>query len=149
VYTPITGISKLTAYLDAIGFGDPLSIVWEAIPFSFLADYFISVGKFLSQFDHDFYVTPISFVDFAYSVKSIQRYTYAYQQAYVSPYRSTVNETTPDAYYVHKRYVRHRINPPSLSGELSTGVDLGLLEFRRPSFRQMFLMANLFNVLRR
>lgn len=146
---PDTGLRRLAAYFDAIGIGDPLSIVWEAIPFSFLADYFISVGRFLSQFDHDFFLTPVSIVDFGYSVKSSQTYRYAYERSYVSPYRSPVGFIQPESYYIVRKYDRMRLCPPPISGEQAEDVDLGLLEVHQPSLRQMFLMVNLFNVLRR
>lgn len=146
---PSTGINKLMATFDAIGIGDPLSIIWEAIPFSFLVDYFLSVGKFLSQFDHDFYLAPIEYVDFGYSVKSDATYTFSNRYEYSSPTYGTEEVSAPEAFYRIKRYIRRRIGPPPLEGEATRSVNFGMLELKRPDFRQAFLMVNLLNVLRR
>lgn len=136
---------KCMAYLDAIGAGDPLSIIWEAIPFSFVVDYFISVQDFVAQFDHDFFVYPISYVDFGYSIKSTQRYDVSRK---VSLYCSPTADREPEpGYYIYKSYVRRRAVPPPLLGEdRNDQVDLGLLKIHRPSLRQMFLMVNLAHV---
>jgi len=147
----LTGLNKLAMYFDMAGIGDPLSIIWEAIPFSFLVDYFVSVSKFVSQFDHDFILTPITVVNFGYSVKTSQKYTY---QRDIQVKRSSNGAISTflgrQALYQCNGYTRMRIGlPPLPSGGNPVDVDLGLLEFHWPNLRQAFLMVNLFNVLRR
>lgn len=148
----VSGFNKIAAYADLIGLGDPLSIIWEAIPFSFLVDYFLSVQRFLSQFDTDFFVTPITLVDFGYSVKSEQKYTYEKLGYFKKDSSGQVySGSSGQSMYIRKVYERRRIGLPSFPNtEGSTrDVDFGLLEFRWPSWRQAFLMMNLANVLRR
>lgn len=148
----ISGINKVAAYADLIGLGDPLSIIWEAIPFSFLVDYFLSVSRFVEQFDHEFLVTPITLVDFGYSVKSTQKYTYEKLGYFKKDSTGQVySGSSGQAFYHRKVYDRRRCGFPSLpnpeGGQL--GVDLGLLQVHWPSWRQVFLMMNLANVIRR
>lgn len=38
----------------SLGLTNPASIAWDAVPFSFVVDWFIPVGKFLSSLDNDF-----------------------------------------------------------------------------------------------
>jgi len=145
-----SGLNKLAAYFDVAGLGDPLSIIWEAIPFSFLVDYFVSVGKFVSQFDHDFTFIPITIVNFGYSIKTSQRYTYR-RDIRIKRVSNGAITLFPgsEAFYDYKVYSRKRIGlPPPVRGN-PLDVDLGLLEFHWPSLRQAFLMVNLANVLRR
>jgi hypothetical protein len=146
----LSGLNKLAAYFDVAGLGDPLSIIWEAIPFSFLVDYFVSVGRFLSQFDHDFLITPITVVDFGYSVESDQVYhcTRNIQIKRSSTGAITTFSGTP-AFYKRSVYERKRLGVPSFAGGISQKVDLGMLQVHWPTLRQMFLMANLANVLRK
>jgi len=146
----LSGLNKLAAYFDVAGLGDPLSIIWEAIPFSFLVDYFVSVGRFLSQFDHDFLTTPITVVDFGYSIKTTQKYNYQrnIQVKRTSNGAISTFSGTP-SFYKRKVYERKRIGVPPYEGGIPQKVDLGMLEIHWPSLRQMFLMANLANVLRK
>jgi len=146
----LSGLHKLAMYFDLAGVGDPLSIIWEAIPFSFLVDYFLSVGKFLSQFDHDFVITPIVFVDSGYSVKYTQRYTFRKDVQVKKTSNGAISSFagTP-SFYESKVYYRKRTGLPPIQGGKPNDVDLGLLKFSWPSFRQAFLMVNLANVIRR
>jgi len=150
-HVDVTGVNKLAAYFDVAGLGDPLSIIWEAIPFSFVVDYFLSIGRFISQFDHDFYTCPITVVDFGYSLKTI--HTYTYHRTGVVKRRSTGEQRNEDAglaTFYCKVYDRRRTGIPALpQGGMPRDVDLGLLELHWPSLRQVFLMVNLANVLRR
>lgn len=146
----LSGLNKLAAYFDVAGLGDPLSIIWEAIPFSFLVDYFLSVGRFLSQFDHDFLTTPITVVDFGYSIKTNQKYTYQ-RDRQIKRTDNGVITTYPGtpSYYKRSVYERKRLGVPPYEGGIPQKVDLGMLEIHMPTLRQMFLMANLANVIRR
>jgi hypothetical protein len=42
---------ELVAYSVATGFNKPLSILWEAIPYSFLLDYVSNIGDIVSKYD--------------------------------------------------------------------------------------------------
>jgi len=58
---------------DMLGFDQPLSTVWELIPFSFMVDYFIRVGDWLDQFDGQVYDVPYTILQQGYSVKTVFR----------------------------------------------------------------------------
>jgi len=147
----LSGINYLRAHLDVLGIGDPLSIIWEAVPFSFVVDYFLSVGRFLKQFDSDFLVTPVTLVDFGYSVKSSQKYTLQVNRLVKRISNGSITEYAGGlGFYEHSSYVRKRTGlPPLPLGGKPKDVDLGLLQFHWPSLRQAFLLVNLANVLRR
>lgn len=49
----------LKAYLDALGFQLDAGIIWEAIPFSFVLDWFYDVGHFVSRFRTDTLELPV------------------------------------------------------------------------------------------
>lgn len=49
----------LKAYLDALGFQLDAGIIWEAIPFSFILDWFGNVGRFVSRYRMDTLELPV------------------------------------------------------------------------------------------
>jgi hypothetical protein len=61
--------SKYKAILDIIGLKFNVSVLWEAIPFSFVVDWFLNVGDSLeSVFDKDYLESKVTILDFCYSV---------------------------------------------------------------------------------
>lgn len=42
---------KMRAFGSALGLNNPLAVIWEAMPFSFMADWFLDVGGMLSTLD--------------------------------------------------------------------------------------------------
>ena len=44
---------------DQLGFINPAVVVWDAVPYSFVVDWFLPVGKFLQSFSNDFGITLI------------------------------------------------------------------------------------------
>jgi len=71
-YAEIKNSNKLL-HLDALGFNRPLETVWELIPYSFVVDYFVGIGEFLSQFRGQFLSAPYEVIDEGYSQKSTIR----------------------------------------------------------------------------
>lgn len=57
-------------HLDAQGFGDVGDTVWNLIPFSFLIDYYYSVGKLIKSLDVTLTNLPISDAYLGYSITS-------------------------------------------------------------------------------
>ncbi len=58
------GIDKiLRGFLDALGFELDPRIIWDAIPFSFVFDWFISIGDFLHRYRIDTLELPVMLVD--------------------------------------------------------------------------------------
>lgn len=53
-----SGIMRITnpnvLLASQLGFVNPAAIVWDAVPFSFVVDWFIPVGKFLKSFSNNF-----------------------------------------------------------------------------------------------
>jgi hypothetical protein len=43
--------TQASAYLGSIGLTNPLSIAWEVVPFSFVADWFLPIGRALENLD--------------------------------------------------------------------------------------------------
>jgi hypothetical protein len=54
---------SLRAILDSLGFELNPRIIWDAIPFTFVVDWFFNFGKFLEQFSFDTLELPIVYVD--------------------------------------------------------------------------------------
>lgn len=59
------------AYLDALGFNNPLRTIWERVPFSFIVDWFIPVGDFLEQFSQKWLDTKVEYLDYCLSYKTV------------------------------------------------------------------------------
>lgn len=64
-------VSRLvTAYGSALGFNKPLSVLWEAIPFSFLVDYVTNIGAAFQQPAFEAFEGKITALDGWSSVKT-------------------------------------------------------------------------------
>lgn len=61
-----------------LGLTNPFLVAWELVPFSFVADWFIPIGDFLSQLDADF---GLIFKGGSISKKTDSRHTYSYKGA--------------------------------------------------------------------
>jgi hypothetical protein len=67
-------VSTIDALLDTLGLRKDPSIIWNAIPFTFMVDWFIDVSSFLERFARDNVGVNIAVDDFCSSVKSIVQY---------------------------------------------------------------------------
>lgn len=65
-----TRIDKLKALRDMLGLRFTPSVIWEAIPFSFVVDWFLGVGKFLESIENDLIVPDVIITDYSVSYKS-------------------------------------------------------------------------------
>jgi hypothetical protein len=66
-----SALGRLRAYMNAFGISDVIATIWEAIPFSFVVDWFFNVGSMLASIE-DYLAgdpLPIVILDFAHSVK--------------------------------------------------------------------------------
>ena len=61
---------RAKALLDTLGVRKDISIIWNAIPFSFVVDWFVNVSKFLEQFASNNIGMRIEVIDFCSSIKS-------------------------------------------------------------------------------
>jgi len=67
---PNTGtLAKIQGYLDAFGLRLDPSIPWNALPYSFVVDWFVDVGGWLEQFAVDNLKTEVVVLDYAVSAK--------------------------------------------------------------------------------
>jgi hypothetical protein len=119
--------AKLRGLGDVLGLKANLSVVWEAIPFSFVVDWFMGVGNYLQALETDYLDSVVTIQDFCVSIKTIDtrtdRFNYANQSA-VPLYDST--ETT---------YERRRMLP-----DVS---NFGIRESHRYGGQQMLLSTAL------
>lgn len=61
---------KTRTLLRSFGFDDPLGVVWELIPYSFIIDWFFKVGKFLESFSPKI-TLPYKIIDSGWSIKIV------------------------------------------------------------------------------
>ena len=61
--------TRLKALLDVLGVKRDPSIIWNAIPFSFVVDWFVDVSSFLNAFSVDNLRFRVKILDFCSSVK--------------------------------------------------------------------------------
>lgn len=66
-------LGYLKATLAALGIGNPLNVVWNAIPFSFVVDWFFNIGSFLDGFDIQPFKGTIVIEGCSFSVTSYVR----------------------------------------------------------------------------
>jgi hypothetical protein len=63
---------KLKAILDILGLRLTPSKIWEAIPFSFVVDWFIRIGDFLEQNEEPLVKAQVTVLDYVISHKTSQ-----------------------------------------------------------------------------
>jgi len=99
--------NQLKAFLDALGVRRDLSIVWNAVRFSFIIDWFFDVGRWLGELSVDNLNIDLVLEDFCHSAKYSSRcriYNYDYEIPYlVSEYRSR--------FYIRKRCIPYMYPP--------------------------------------
>jgi hypothetical protein len=60
--------------LDSLGVNPNPAILWNAIPFSFVLDWFVGVGDWLDSFGQENISIPVEVEELVYSVKGTRRY---------------------------------------------------------------------------
>lgn len=138
---------KSVVYFDALGLGGGLSIPWEGIPFSFVVDYFLTVGNFLESFTKTALGSAselrYDIVDFGYSYKQLD---FQSDDVKTGPYLGDPRQYDYGSFsYYHKLYVRRRMAPPVWRLD---EIDWNALHFKMPSLKQLWIGLNLANVLR-
>jgi len=74
-YNPYQGISEINEFITNLGWGLNYHQVWEAIPFSFVVDWFKDITTVLKAFDTEAYYRSLAICYEAYSVKLKQDVT--------------------------------------------------------------------------
>lgn len=118
---------KLRAFLDSLGVSMDPSIVWNAIPFSFVVDWVINVGRWLSQMRIDNIRFQTQIRDFCHSavVTRVIRYESRFSQIFYSGV--TKNEVYTDWIVTDvcrkRRYIRKTGIPDFLTSMQTSGLD--------------------------
>lgn len=127
-------------WVDALGIGDGASTIWNAVPFTFVVDWFWAFGEFLHQFDVDSVDVGFEVVDFGYSFKTTDHTT-------IYPHLG-VGSRNDGAYFdggittlSNTNYVRKRCQAPLWALD---DIDWSLLlTFRVPTWKQGWIGLNL------
>jgi hypothetical protein len=129
----------LRALLDSMGFELNPRIIWDAIPFSFVVDWFFNVGGFLARYKVDALELPIVLVDAYVSYKEITNIQWRWIRANDGTY--TTRPTSSGACNVKNTFHRMPIYPDfaSLQG----------LGWKMPSLNQAALGVSLVTLLSR
>lgn len=79
----LAGVSgKLKSFLDILGVSLNPAIVWNAIPFSFIVDYFVNISNWLNRLRIDNIRFQTEIRDFCHSAKITRAVSYSQQFAY-------------------------------------------------------------------
>jgi hypothetical protein len=116
-------VTKTRAILDTLGVRLDPSILWNAIPFSFMVDWFVDIQGLLSRFSTDNLGIDVSIEDFCSSVKSVVRFDwYGYHRQQVYPFANPwyyYGERRPLGRVTVKSYER-RTKVPNIFSALKT-----------------------------
>lgn len=93
--------TKMKALLDAFGVRPDFSIIWNAIPFSFVVDWFVDVGGFLRSFTPTDLDMKVSVLDYSQSVKYVQ--------------------STQTDYTIHHDFFGPQVGGPEIAGTVDKG----------------------------
>jgi len=112
----------LSAYLDVLGINGNPAIIWNAIPFSFVVDWFVNVGEFLESIRFD-NVRPMTIIsDFCVSQRSERNMMLAYQLG-LRPDDTDNIVVFPEKGVLSRqvRYKREVLNTDATIGMMTTG----------------------------
>jgi len=129
----------LRAIIDSLGVELNPRIIWDALPFTFVVDWFFGVGSWLSRFKIDALELPVSLVDSCLQVKDELSVDW-YWRRFPSDGLFYNPPTSGGCFYTLKYFQRMPIFPDfaSLSG----------LGWKTPSFNQATLLVSLATVLK-
>lgn len=71
--------SKLRAFREIWGIKLNASVLWEALPFSFVVDWFLNVGKYLNSIGPEYLESKVTVLDFCYSFKKTETGSFTMQ----------------------------------------------------------------------
>lgn len=132
----------ISLWYDALSLGETGSIIWNAIPFSFVVDYFWSIGDFLEQFEVEATTIGFDLVDFGYSLKKVKTQHRTY---WFGDDADVTKWALGSRGLVEKTYVRRRAHIPASVNDTEWS---SLWDLHLPSWHQAWIGVNLLNVLR-
>jgi hypothetical protein len=134
----IPPLDEAKIFLSLSGLGNPLSIIWEAIPYSFLVDWVVNVGDMIEAFEASDPIVQISAVTYGYSIKVKSQgglYNhYVMQPGNVStgghvPHPSLPSDQGGTIYESYESYNRILIDPSTVTP--ITPFDVGEFTFKQ------------------
>lgn len=124
-------LNQVAAFLDSVGVQLDASIVWNAIPYSFVVDWFFNVGEWIGKLRADNLKIPATVTGFCHSLKWEYRSRYIYSSSPTATNLGDKMVLLADREVL--RYIRRRDIP-------SWGLDLTV---RTPNWGQLALGASL------
>lgn len=112
--------AKVRGILDTLGVRPDPSIIWNAIPFTFLVDWVVNVGGFLRRFSTDNLGLQTTVEDFCSSQKAATVVDYGWSLRWNGT--SGEDTVTPIATCYHKFYDRRVVLPNLFASVQSTGL---------------------------
>jgi len=103
--------SKSLGLFDALGLSNDPQVLWNAIPFSFIVDYFAHLGNFIGQSKGRGLSPAVNILDFCHSI----------QIEYDRDLHIEVKTTTRPSYdksLVHGQQVRYYLREPAVPGQV-------------------------------
>lgn len=119
--TDPASLSRLDAYLDYLGVKYDPGVIWDVIPFSFVIDWFVGVGDWLSSFSKRNIQPQTEIIDLMWSSKAtsstISACDYFGQRVWSGEAPPLKQDLLGTCTYNHtyKHYVRQRCIPPPSS----------------------------------
>lgn len=128
-------VGRLRAIQAILGLKASASVIWEAIPFSFLVDYVLNVGEFLRSIEDDLIEPDVEIIDYSISYKlTFDRKLMCTYPNYPSGYEEYMCSRTNGT-----MYQRTRALPDTGGAPLTMSL---------PGSNQLALSLSLFNVIR-
>lgn len=124
---------KLFGTFDALGINLSLQTVWDAIPFSFVIDWFARVGDWLGRYDLRAIQPTTTILGFVHSVKqerTVERYIYPLKAISPTLNRSVLIAREVQSSYQRKPYI------PNITGP-------GILNMSGANLREVILGTSL------
>lgn len=117
-----TEAGRCRALLDTLGLNANPATIWNAIPFTFLIDWFVNVGGFLKGFRYDNVPIQSEITDFCHSVKIRRRTVYEQQMRHWTGTTWTYGPWYATDECVYSQYTRHRTIPNLYGALLTSGL---------------------------
>jgi len=111
--------AKLKGWLDAFGARPDPSIIWNAVPFTFLIDYVVNVGGYLRRFSSDNLKLHTTIEDFCSSQKSVVLRDYGWSHQHGG---SPKGQPTWFGSKLTKSYQRRTVIPNLYGAVTTTGI---------------------------
>jgi hypothetical protein len=133
-------LGMLEALLDALGFELNPRILWDAIPFTFVLDWFFDVGSWMERHKHDTLELPIVYVDSFVQCTQDLTISSHYVQNKDDLITDFGRRTWPAWVYHKKRFMRFPVRPSETA--------FAGLGWRLPTLNQAKLFVSLGTVLK-